>query len=127
MSLNFDAHVIETDFLEGRKTDNQLTRIGFTDSETGSTSSNREEELIWLDDYKCSLCGVELPSSFVEERQEHSDFHLAEKLQGEEESGHNYISHLPVKHRYFHTVLFRVLDSSIMGKSHQRGQSYLLP
>ncbi|GJY23803.1 DNA polymerase kappa isoform X1 [Tanacetum coccineum] len=98
-SSDFDAHVTETDFLEGRKTDNLLTRIGFTDNETGSTSSNREEELIWLDDYKCSLCGVELPSSFVEERQEHSDFHLAEKLQGEEESGRNYISHLPAKHR----------------------------
>ncbi|KAK4741166.1 hypothetical protein SAY87_024754 [Trapa incisa] len=38
----------------------------------------------WLDDYKCSVCGVELPPSFVEERQEHLDFHLAEKLQREE-------------------------------------------
>ena len=67
MSLNFDAHVTETNFLEGRKTDNELTRIGNTNNETGSTSSKCEEELIWLDDYKCSLCGVELPSSFVEE------------------------------------------------------------
>ncbi|OMO63375.1 DNA-repair protein, UmuC-like protein [Corchorus olitorius] len=47
-------------------------------------SSNQMELLYWVDDYKCSLCGAELPSSFVEERQEHSDFHLAERLQKEE-------------------------------------------
>ena len=41
---------------------------------------------------------MELPPSFVEERQEHSDFHLAERLQ-EEESGDNVIS-LTVKRRY---------------------------
>lgn len=47
-------------------------------------SSNQTKQLIWVDDYKCSLCGAELPSSFVEERQEHFDFHLAERLQREE-------------------------------------------
>lgn len=45
--------------------------------------SNQERSL-WIDDYKCSICGLELPPSFVEERQEHSDFHLAERLQREE-------------------------------------------
>ncbi|OWM64784.1 hypothetical protein CDL15_Pgr028501 [Punica granatum] len=49
-------------------------------------SSHQEGQFFWLNDYKCSLCGIELPSSFVEERQEHSDFHLAEKLQREESS-----------------------------------------
>lgn len=39
-----------------------------------------------MNDYECSLCGIELPSSFVEERQEHADFHLAERLQKEESS-----------------------------------------
>lgn len=48
------------------------------------TSSNQKDPFIWVDDYKCSLCGTELPSSFIEERQEHSDFHLAERLQKEE-------------------------------------------
>ncbi|XVE93509.1 hypothetical protein REPUB_Repub01dG0198900 [Reevesia pubescens] len=46
--------------------------------------SNRWKQLLWVDDYKCSLCGAELPSTFVEERQEHCDFHLAERLQREE-------------------------------------------
>ncbi|GAY48722.1 hypothetical protein CUMW_113870, partial [Citrus unshiu] len=48
------------------------------------TSSNQKDQFIWLDDYKCSLCGTEMPPSFIEERQEHSDFHLAERLQKEE-------------------------------------------
>lgn len=47
-------------------------------------SSCQETTMLWLNDYKCSLCGIELPPSFVEERLEHSDFHLAEKLQKEE-------------------------------------------
>ncbi|XP_022763513.1 DNA polymerase kappa isoform X2 [Durio zibethinus] len=47
-------------------------------------SSNEMKQLFWVDDYKCSLCGAELPSCFVEERQEHFDFHFAEKLQREE-------------------------------------------
>ncbi|XP_047317305.1 DNA polymerase kappa [Impatiens glandulifera] len=53
---------------------------------------------VWVDDYKCSLCGVELPPSFVEERQEHSDFHLAEKLQEEESTNHVEIH--PLKERF---------------------------
>ncbi|KAH1156848.1 hypothetical protein AAZX31_11G001900 [Glycine max] len=48
----------------------------------------QEKTMLWLNDYKCSLCGIELPPSFVEERLEHSDFHLAEKLQKEESSIH---------------------------------------
>ncbi|ESQ30482.1 hypothetical protein EUTSA_v10011295mg [Eutrema salsugineum] len=42
------------------------------------------EPLFWIDGYRCNLCGIELPPSFVEERQEHSDFHLAQRLQNEE-------------------------------------------
>jgi DNA polymerase kappa len=49
-------------------------------------SSCQETIMLWLDDYKCSLCGTELPPSFVEERLEHADFHFAEKLQKEESS-----------------------------------------
>ncbi|XP_027193460.1 DNA polymerase kappa isoform X2 [Cicer arietinum] len=51
-------------------------------------SSCQEAVMLWLNDYKCSLCGIELPPSFVEERLEHSDFHFAEKLQKEESSIH---------------------------------------
>ncbi|KAL2349542.1 hypothetical protein Fmac_003542 [Flemingia macrophylla] len=48
----------------------------------------QEKTMLWLNDYKCSLCGIELPPNFVEERLEHSDFHLAEKLQNEESRIH---------------------------------------
>ncbi|KAG9144845.1 hypothetical protein Leryth_018973 [Lithospermum erythrorhizon] len=47
-------------------------------------STSEKRSFFWMDDYKCSICGVELPQSFLEERQEHSDFHLAERLQEEE-------------------------------------------
>ncbi|KAJ6754850.1 DNA REPAIR polymerase UMUC / TRANSFERASE FAMILY MEMBER [Salix purpurea] len=49
-------------------------------------SSEQKDGLVWVDDYKCSLCGIEMPPYFEEERQEHSDFHLAERLQKEESS-----------------------------------------
>jgi DNA polymerase kappa len=47
-------------------------------------SPEQKDELVWVDDYKCSLCGIEMPPYFDEERQEHSDFHLAERLQKDE-------------------------------------------
>eukprot|EP00262_Sarcandra_glabra_P012622 TRINITY_DN3289_c0_g1_i1.p1 TRINITY_DN3289_c0_g1~~TRINITY_DN3289_c0_g1_i1.p1 ORF type:complete len:693 (-),score=131.96 TRINITY_DN3289_c0_g1_i1:31-2109(-) len=46
--------------------------------------SGQTEQFFWIDDYRCSLCGFELPASFAEERQEHCDYHLAEMLQKEE-------------------------------------------
>ncbi|XP_057450333.1 DNA polymerase kappa [Lotus japonicus] len=61
-------------------------------------SSCQESTMLWLNDYKCSLCGTELPPSFVEERLEHSDFHLAEKLQKEESKIHQ--TSLPSQSRY---------------------------
>ncbi|KAJ0640161.1 putative DNA-directed DNA polymerase [Helianthus annuus] len=96
-SSEFDAQGTETHSLEGRNQD-QLTMIDFSEKETRSSSSHDKEALIWLEDYKCSLCGVELPPSFLEERQEHADFHLAEKMQMEEESAHTY-RNLPLKNR----------------------------
>ncbi|KAJ9561034.1 hypothetical protein OSB04_006194 [Centaurea solstitialis] len=92
-----DAHVMETRCLEDKNPD-EFGRIGFSDNETGPSSSNHEEPFMWLDDYKCLICGVELPPSFVEERQEHSDFHLAQKLQEEQESGDTY-KKFPINHR----------------------------
>ncbi|XP_028070030.1 DNA polymerase kappa-like isoform X1 [Camellia sinensis] len=53
-------------------------------SDDAVSSSNQNKQSLWVDDYKCLLCGIEMPSSFVEERQEHSDFHLADRLQKEE-------------------------------------------
>uniref|UniRef100_A0ACD5X245 Uncharacterized protein n=1 Tax=Avena sativa TaxID=4498 RepID=A0ACD5X245_AVESA len=49
-----------------------------------SASSSKPDEHFWIDGYICSLCGFELPQCFEEERQEHSDFHLAEMLQKED-------------------------------------------
>ncbi|KAL8205145.1 hypothetical protein R6Q57_008696 [Mikania cordata] len=94
----FDAHGTEIYSIEGRNQD-QLTVIDFSDNINRPSLSYHKDTLIWLEDYKCSICGVELPSSFFEERQEHSDFHLAEKLQVEEESGPSY-KNFPLKNRY---------------------------
>ncbi|XP_021892304.1 DNA polymerase kappa [Carica papaya] len=58
-------------------------------SGAASTSNQSEPLLLWIDGYKCSLCGMELPPYFVEERQEHSDFHLAKRLQMEESAPHS--------------------------------------
>ncbi|XP_061354489.1 DNA polymerase kappa [Gastrolobium bilobum] len=51
-------------------------------------SSCQEKTMLWLNGYRCSLCGIEMPPSFIEERSEHSDFHLAEKLQKQESRIH---------------------------------------
>ncbi|KAL6209908.1 hypothetical protein ACLB2K_020847 [Fragaria x ananassa] len=48
------------------------------------SSSHQKDWLLWVLDFKCSICGIEMPPDFVEERQEHVDFHLAKKLQNEE-------------------------------------------
>ncbi|KAL4615236.1 hypothetical protein ACB092_07G109100 [Castanea dentata] len=66
-----------------RSLDEENKRANLPDDDTVS-SSNHGELLLWVNDYKCSLCGIELPPCFVEERQEHFDFHLAERLQKEE-------------------------------------------
>ncbi|XP_024031357.1 DNA polymerase kappa, partial [Morus notabilis] len=54
------------------------------EGEAVSSSSNQRQQFYWVNDYKCSICGIEMPPDFVEERREHSDFHLAEKLHEEE-------------------------------------------
>ncbi|KAK6945978.1 DNA polymerase type-Y, HhH motif [Dillenia turbinata] len=69
-------------------------RISFSKDEPVS-SSNQQEQILWMDGYKCSVCGIELPPSFLEERQEHADFHLAQKLQSEGEPSSSLRSPLP--------------------------------
>ncbi|KAL7002905.1 DNA-directed DNA polymerase [Sarracenia purpurea var. burkii] len=82
---------------EGVNRDTVNKKTSLSEDEAVS-SSNQKEQYLWLDDYKCSICGVELPSCFVEERQEHSDFHFAERLQ-EEESNSN-PRNLPLEQRF---------------------------
>ncbi|KAF3435559.1 hypothetical protein FNV43_RR22648 [Rhamnella rubrinervis] len=70
--------------VEGNCLERMKSEIKLLEGE--AASSNQREPFLWVNDYKCSICGIELPPNFVDERQEHSDFHLAQKLQ-EEESG----------------------------------------
>uniref|UniRef100_A0A803NNW8 DNA polymerase kappa n=1 Tax=Cannabis sativa TaxID=3483 RepID=A0A803NNW8_CANSA len=72
--------------VEGTNCPNRVTNgVNFTAAEAEVVSSMGQRELfLWVNDYKCSICGIEMPPDFVEERQEHCDFHLAEKLQKEE-------------------------------------------
>jgi Ca2+-transporting ATPase/DNA polymerase kappa len=76
----------------------QVTQIEKFDECKASASWSKPDEHCWLDGYICSLCGFELPPCFEEERQEHSDFHLAEMLQ--KEDAVDSIAHLS-KERYF--------------------------
>ncbi|KAM0909065.1 hypothetical protein ACQ4PT_015022 [Festuca glaucescens] len=62
----------------------QTERFDESASCKASASSSKPDEHFWRDGYICSLCGFELPLCFEEERQEHSDFHLAELLQKED-------------------------------------------
>lgn len=73
--------------------------VSCTDEEPASLL-NPKEPFFWLNDYQCSVCGIELPPSFVEERQEHFDFHLAERLQDEESNNLNRV--LKPKQRFTH-------------------------
>ncbi|KAL0384309.1 UNVERIFIED_CONTAM: DNA polymerase kappa [Sesamum radiatum] len=68
---------------------NRLGRVVSCIDEGPASSLNPKEPFFWLNDYQCSVCGIELPPSFVEERQEHFDFHLAERLQDEESNNLN--------------------------------------
>lgn len=69
-----------------------------SDDEPGCSLQPREP-IFWVNEYQCSVCGIELPPSFIEERREHFDFHLAERLQDEESSNINRL--LKPKLRWF--------------------------
>ncbi|PUZ37983.1 hypothetical protein GQ55_9G160400 [Panicum hallii var. hallii] len=62
----------------------KLDDVGQLISHEATASSSKPGQQLWIDGYICSICGFELPPGFEEERQEHSDFHLAESLQQEE-------------------------------------------
>lgn len=64
---------------EMKKMNNHSAKVG----------CSREDQSFWIDGYICSICGIEIPLSFVEERQEHSDYHFAEMLQKEESMNSN--------------------------------------
>lgn len=83
-------------------------------------NSCQEMIMLWLDDYKCSLCGAELPPSFVEERLEHSDFHFAELLQKEESSIHQ--ASVPIQSQGHKHRINRQSKSKKQKLSHKEGK-----
>nr|GLL23758.1 DNA polymerase kappa [Ipomoea trifida] len=103
--------------LEGISLDKPKRGASCTYDETGSCSDHKDL-VLWLDDYKCSLCGTELPPSFVEERQEHSDFHLAERLQDEESKD---------SHRWPTLKQRSVQNSDTQNRGRQRKKKKLSP
>lgn len=62
----------------------EFDELGHLTSCKATASGSKPDKHFWVDGYICSLCGFELPPGFEEERQEHSDFHLAEMLQQQE-------------------------------------------
>ncbi|OEL23261.1 DNA polymerase kappa [Dichanthelium oligosanthes] len=62
----------------------KLDNLGQLTSHEATASRSKPGQQLWIDGYICSICRFELPPGFEEERQEHSDFHLAESLQQEE-------------------------------------------
>lgn len=94
--------------LEESSQDRGKNVINSGDGEAGS-SLNPNRPLLWMNDYKCSLCGAELPPSFIEERQEHFDFHLAERLQEEESSGVNQTPKLEQRYHIIFSFAYHLL------------------
>ncbi|KAL5706781.1 DNA-directed DNA polymerase [Ranunculus cassubicifolius] len=86
----FDGHLSDVDQEYGVPSNSNHIRGSYSeDCNTLSTKAiesgdDGKELILWMDDYKCSFCGAELPPCFVEERREHSDYHFAEMLQREE-------------------------------------------
>ncbi|XP_010525675.1 PREDICTED: DNA polymerase kappa [Tarenaya hassleriana] len=76
------SQLVEVDALLGKHEGCKQDTMG---EESFAVSPIREmEQLFWVDGLKCSICGIEVPPNFSEERREHSDFHLAERLQKQE-------------------------------------------
>lgn len=73
-------------YLDESKSNKSVEPDELTHSVETLSAKIKEVGLVWVDDYICSVCGIELPPSFVKERREHSDYHLAEMLQKEESS-----------------------------------------
>ncbi|KAL3614350.1 hypothetical protein CASFOL_042424 [Castilleja foliolosa] len=79
--LQVDNHDLAKAFQSAESSKNRRTSA---DDEAMPTQQKQKEAMFWLHDYQCSVCGIEMPPSFVEERREHFDFHFAERLQDEE-------------------------------------------
>ncbi|KNA24699.1 hypothetical protein SOVF_012800 isoform B [Spinacia oleracea] len=90
---------LETEYCRSNKNPDEVTACTNARVDTDACSSSRQDQFLWVDGYKCSICGIEMPLEFVDERQEHFDFHLAERLQ-EECSGSSSMNNHCSKQRY---------------------------
>lgn len=70
-----------TEYCCSNKNPDEVTACTNARVDTDASSSSRQDQFRWVDGYKCSICGIEMPLEFFDERQEHFDFHLAERLQ----------------------------------------------
>ncbi|XP_020570887.1 uncharacterized protein LOC110018016 [Phalaenopsis equestris] len=91
-----DSYLVET------KPNESVEPNELTHSVEAQSTQIEEAGLIWVDDYICSVCGIEMPPSFIMERGEHSDYHLAEMLQKEETSYRR--CHLAHEGRFEHSA-----------------------
>lgn len=86
----------------------ELTGCTSNRNDDAAPSVNLQAQFQWVDEYKCSICGIELPLEFVDERQEHFDFHLAERLQ-EECSSSSSMSNFSEKRLISHPFPLRLM------------------
>ncbi|XP_048491699.1 DNA polymerase kappa isoform X3 [Beta vulgaris subsp. vulgaris] len=86
----FSQPLMETEHCLSSISPDEVT--GCPSDDDAAPSSSQQDQFQWVDGYKCSICGIEMPLEFVHERQEHFDFHLAERLQ-EECSGSSSMNH----------------------------------
>lgn len=90
--------LLETDFCRISENPDEVTECTYTRDDDDAASSSLQDQFQWVDGYKCSICGIEMPLEFIDERQEHYDFHFAERLQ-EESSVSSSMNHCS-KQRY---------------------------
>lgn len=91
--------LMERESSSGLLEESSLDLCKTEDISCNEPAGSSKEAVFWLNGYECSVCGIELPPSFIEERQEHFDFHLAERLQQDEELSNFNTTHKPSTQR----------------------------
>eukprot|EP01018_Ginkgo_biloba_P014386 Gb_41723 [translate_table: standard] len=79
-----NSHAPNKSLTKTRELEQQLYSGSNRNKDKVDLQSGHSNIMFWKDDLRCSVCGAELPTSFVLERQEHYDYHLAQILQQEE-------------------------------------------
>ncbi|KAJ8763532.1 hypothetical protein K2173_002415 [Erythroxylum novogranatense] len=74
----------QTELSKSRELESSVLQLDRSEEDQVNKVVTNGAEIFWVDEYKCSICGIEIPPDFFEERLEHSDFHFAERIQKEE-------------------------------------------